>query len=164
MTKRFYGELTFLALTIASIVLAVLSYLGLISEWKVEVCSSCAALLSLSQAFDKVLYYKQISETIRKRLLSDSDKLSGKPKKHNVDMCAVMYVLAIIVLVIGLSMEKELSDNTDLDTVSLFCFALIFLGYWMDSHFSRELNNISQRLDELEKKYNNYRGDNHDKL
>ena len=155
MTKRFYGELTFLALTIASIVLAVLSYLGIISEWKVAVCSSCAALLSLSQAFDKVLYYKQISETIRKRLLSDSDKLSGKPKKHNVDMCAVMYVLAIIVLVIGLSMEKELSDNTDLDT---------FLGYWMDSHFSRELNNISQRLDELEKKYNDYRGDNHDKL
>ena len=50
MGKRHYGELTFLALTIAALVLAVLNSLGLISEWKVAVCSLSAALLSLLQA------------------------------------------------------------------------------------------------------------------
>ena len=155
MGKRHYGELTFLALTIAALVLAVLNSLGLISEWKVAVCSLSAALLSLSQAFDKAFYYKQIAATIKKRLLSYSDKSSEIPKKHNIDLCALMYVLAIIVLVVGLSMEKEISDSVDLNTITLLSFALIFLGYWMDSRFSRELSNISKYLDEFEKKNSN---------
>ena len=66
-----------------------------------------------------------------------------------------MYVLAIIVLVVGLSMEKEISDSVDLNTITLLSFALIFLGYWMDSRFSRELSNISKYLDEFEKKNSN---------
>ena len=151
MGKRHYGELTFLALTIAALVLAVLNSLGLISEWKVAVCSLSAALLSLSQAFDKAFYYKQIATTIKKRLLSYSDKSSEIPKKHNIDLCALMYILAIIFFLVGLSLEKKLSDSIDLNTVTLLSFALIFLGYWMDSHFSRELSSISKRLDELEK-------------
>lgn len=151
MGKRHYGELTFLALTIAALVLAVLNSLGLISEWKVAVCSLSAALLSLSQAFDKAFYYKQIAATIKKRLLSYSDKSSEIPKKHNIDLCALMYILAIIFFIVGLSLEKKLSDSIDLNTVTLLSFALIFLGYWMDSHFSRELSSISKRLDELEK-------------
>lgn len=151
MGKRHYGELTFLALTIAALVLAVLNSLGLISEWKVAVCSLSAALLSLSQAFDKAFYYKQIAATIKKRLLSYSDKSSEIPKKHNIDLCALMYILAIIFFIVGLSLEKILSDSIDLNTVTLLSFALIFLGYWMDSHFSRELSSISKRLDELEK-------------
>lgn len=151
MGKRHYGELTFLALTIAALVLAVLNSLGLISEWKVAVCSLSAALLSLSQAFDKAFYYKQIAATIKKRLLSYSDKSSEIPKKHNIDFCALMYILAIIFFIVGLSLEKKLSDSIDLNTVTLLSFALIFLGYWMDSHFSRELSSISKRLDELEK-------------
>ena len=155
MGKRHYGELTFLALTIAALVLAVLNSLGLISEWKVAVCSLSAALLSLSQAFDKAFYYKQIAATIKKRLLSYSDKSSEIPKKHNIDLCALMYILAIIFFIVGLSLEKKLSDSIDLNTVTLLSFALIFLGYWMDSHFSRELSSISKRLDELEKKNSN---------
>ena len=155
MGKRHYGELTFLALTIAALVLAVLNSLGLISEWKVAVCSLSAALLSLSQAFDKAFYYKQIAATIKKRLLSYSDKSSEIPKKHNIDLCALMYILAIIFFIVGLSLEKKLSDSIDLNTVTLLSFALIFLGYWMDSHFSRELSSISKRLDELEKINNN---------
>ena len=151
MGKRHYGELTFLALTIAALVLAVLNSLGLISEWKVAVCSLSAALLSLSQAFDKAFYYKQIAATIKKRLLSYSDISSEIPKKHNIDLCALMYILAIIFFIVGLSLEKKLSDSIDLNTVTLLSFALIFLGYWMDSHFSRELSSISKRLDELEK-------------
>ena len=151
MGKRHYGELTFLALTIAALVLAVLNSLGLISEWKVAVCSLSAALLSLSQAFDKAFYYKQIAATIKKRLLSYSDKSSEIPKKHNIDLCALMYILAIIFFIVGLSLEKKLSDSIDLNTVTLLSFALIFLGYWMDSHFSREFSSISKRLDELEK-------------
>ena len=62
-----------------------------------------------------------------------------------------MYILAIIFFIVGLSLEKKLSDSIDLNTVTLLSFALIFLGYWMDSHFSRELSSISKRLDELEK-------------
>ena len=155
MGKRHYGELTFLALTIAALVLAVLNSLGLISEWKVAVCSLSAALLSLSQAFDKAFYYKQIAATIKKRLLSYSDISSEIPKKHNIDLCALMYILAIIFFIVGLSLEKKLSDSIDLNTVTLLSFALIFLGYWMDSHFSRELSSISKRLDELEKINNN---------
>lgn len=150
MRKRHYGEHTFLALTIAALVLAVLNYLGLISEWKIAICTLSAALLSVSQTFDKVFYYKQITETIQKRLLSFSDNSSEIPKKHNIDLCALMYVLAIIVLVVGLSMEKEISDSVDLNTITLLSFALIFLGYWVDSHFSRELSNISKHLDEFE--------------
>lgn len=152
MRKRHYGEHTFLALTIAALVLAVLNYLGLISEWKIAICTLSAALLSLSQTFDKVFYYKQIAETIQERLLSFSDNSAEIPKKHNIDLCALMYVLAIIVLVVGLSMEKEISDSVALNTITLLSFALIFLGYWMDSHFSRELSNISKNLDEFEKK------------
>ena len=155
MRKRHYGELTFLALTIAALVLAVLYYLGLISEWKIAVCTLSAALLSLSQAFDKAFYYKQIAATIEIRLLSFSDNSVEIPKKHNIDLCALMYVLAIIVLVVGLSMEKEISDSVDLNTITLLSFALIFLGYWMDSRFSRELSNISKYLDEFEKKNSN---------
>lgn len=155
MRKRHYGELTFLALTIAALVLAVLNYLGLISEWKIAVCTLSAALLSLSQAFDKAFYYKQIAATIEIRLLSFSDNSVEIPKKHNIDLCALMYVLAIIVLVVGLSMEKEISDSVDLNTITLLSFALIFLGYWMDSRFSRELSNISKYLDEFEKKNSN---------
>lgn len=155
MRKRHYGELTFLALTIAALVLAVLNYLGLISEWKIAVCTLSAALLSLSQAFDKAFYYKQIAATIEIRLLSFSDNSVEIPKKHNIDLCALMYVLAIIVLIVGLSLEKELSDSVDLNTITLLSFALIFLGYWMDSHFSRELSNISKHLDEFEKKNSN---------
>lgn len=155
MRKRHYGELTFLALTIAALVLAVLNYFGLISEWKIAVCTLSAALLSLSQAFDKAFYYKQIAATIEIRLLSFSDNSVEIPKKHNIDLCALMYVLAIIVLVVGLSMEKEISDSVDLNTITLLSFALIFLGYWMDSRFSRELSNISKYLDEFEKKNSN---------
>ena len=155
MRKRHYGELTFLALTIAALVLAVLNYFGLISEWKIAVCTLSAALLSLSQAFDKAFYYKQIAATIEIRLLSFSDNTVEIPKKHNIDLCALMYVLAIIVLVVGLSMEKEISDSVDLNTITLLSFALIFLGYWMDSRFSRELSNISKYLDEFEKKNSN---------
>lgn len=155
MRKRHYGELTFLALTIAALVLAVLNYFGLISEWKIAVCTLSAALLSLSQAFDKAFYYKQIAATIEIRLLSFSDNSVEIPKKHSIDLCALMYVLAIIVLVVGLSMEKEISDSVDLNTITLLSFALIFLGYWMDSRFSRELSNISKYLDEFEKKNSN---------
>lgn len=135
--------------------LAVLNYFGLISEWKIAVCTLSAALLSLSQAFDKAFYYKQIAATIEIRLLSFSDNSVEIPKKHNIDLCALMYVLAIIVLVVGLSMEKEISDSVDLNTITLLSFALIFLGYWMDSRFSRELSNISKYLDEFEKKNSN---------
>ena len=155
MRKRHYGELTFLALTIAALVLAVLNYFGLISEWKIAVCTLSAALLSLSQAFDKAFYYKKIAATIEIRLLSFSDNSVEIPKKHNIDLCALMYVLAIIVLVVGFSMEKEISDSVDLNTITLLSFALIFLGYWMDSRFSRELSNISKYLDEFEKKNSN---------
>ena len=156
MRKRHYGELTFLALTIAALVLAVLNYLGLISEWKIAICTLSAALLSVSQTFDKVFYYKQITETIQKRLLSFSDNSAEIPKKHNnIDLCSLMYVLAIIVLIVGLSLEKELSDSVDLNTITLLSFALVFLGYWVDSHFSRVLGNISKHLDELEKKNSN---------
>ena len=155
MRKRHYGELTFLALTIAALVLAVLNYFGLISEWKIAVCTLSAALLSLSQAFDKAFYYKQIAATIEIRLLSFSDNSVEIPKKHSIDLYALMYVLAIIVLVVGLSMEKEISDSVDLNTITLLSFALIFLGYWMDSRFSRELSNISKYLDEFEKKNSN---------
>ena len=155
MRKRHYGELTFLALTIAALVLAVLNYFGLISEWKIAVCTLSAALLSLSQAFDKAFYYKQIAATIEIRLLSFTDNSVEIPKKHNIDLCALMYVLAIIVLVVGLSMEKEISDSVDLNTITLLSFALIFLGYWMDSRVSRELSNISKYLDEFEKKNSN---------
>ena len=156
MRKRHYGELTFLALTIAALVLAVLNYFDLISEWKIAACTASAALLSLSQAFDKAFYYKQITATIEIRLLSFSDNSVEIPKKHNnIDLCALMYVLAIIVLIVGLSLEKELYDSVDLNTNTLLSFALVFLGYWVDSHFSRVLSNISKHLDELEKKNRN---------
>ena len=156
MEKRHFGELTFLAFVIAALVLAVLNCFGLISEWKIAVCSISAAVLSLSQAYDKASYYKQIAANIHKRLSSSPNEEDETPEKSAIDMCAIMYVLAIVVFVVGLSMEKKFSHHRDLNTISLLCFALIFGGYWVDSYFSRKLRVIAQHLDEFEKKNCNH--------
>ena len=122
-----------------------------------SISKSCYQILSHHQITDERadVFYKKIADTIEIRLLSFSDNSVEIPKKHSIDLCALMYVLAIIVLVVGLSMEKEISDSVDLNTITLLSFALIFLGYWMDSRFSRELSNISKYLDEFEKKNSN---------
>ena len=152
MVKRHYDEYMFCAIAISFIIIALFSQFELVSKWRVMVCSVSAATISFSQTFNLLSEYdKLLYETQLKCVEITEQKLKIKPyKERKVDMSAFLYVLAIVILLVGFSLNNlSFSDKTS-DFITLTGFSLIFVGYWCNSYFSRKISELNDKISEAE--------------
>lgn len=150
MVKHHYDEYMFFAVAFSFGIIAVLSFFDLISDWKVLICSVSSALLSISQNFNIFAKYEKLQEEQRNRinkLIKNDEKI---PKHRTFDFSPFVYICAVIILIVGFSVEGY-GDWAKLSNfITLVSFSIISIGYLFDTVFSRKISELNKKIAEAE--------------
>ncbi len=165
MKKLKYDNLTWIALIIAIVGVALLEIFIHISAWKLLVISVSSVVLTLHQTilalYESCLSLNQlcnevniIAKLMNKKAMNLNDE---KRNAKLIHISQMSYVLALVILIVGLSIDIDYHNSAISDTLTLFSLALAFLSMYINK-FNVECQNMINSAAQL--KYNVERNSN----